>query len=172
MSHRESGHADWLKGRMIGYLVVEIEPAEPSVGEMQPDVLAKPPLGPDAVAVAYAFLVERFQRLLALAHVAAGRGGLTPVREDVLEDARGKSVARALRASSRTAREILSFSAAIRRHRSAAIQRSAYQNIVLLCSTCLNSVKDVSARRIGCRVAELDGYSSNSLSSAACLEIY
>jgi hypothetical protein len=38
---------------MIGYLVVEIEPAEPSVSEMQLDVLAKPPLGPDAVAVAY-----------------------------------------------------------------------------------------------------------------------
>jgi hypothetical protein len=38
---------------MIGYLVVEIEPAEPSVGEMQLDLLAKSPLGPDAVAVAY-----------------------------------------------------------------------------------------------------------------------
>jgi hypothetical protein len=35
--------------------------------------------------------------------------------------------------------------------------RSTYQNTVLLCSTCLNSVKDVSARRIGCRVAELNG---------------
>ena len=95
------------------------------------------------------------------------------MREDVLEDARGKSVARALRASRRTAREVLSFGAAIRRHRSAAIlrKRPAYQNIVLLCSTCSDFIKEDSAGPIG-RVAELDGYSSNSLSSAACLEIY
>src|SRR5665213_1789106 len=39
--------------RMIGHRIVEIEPAEPSVGQMQLDLLAQPPLKADAVAVAH-----------------------------------------------------------------------------------------------------------------------
>jgi hypothetical protein len=34
--------------RMIGNRVIEIEPAEPSVGQMQLDFLAQPPLEADA----------------------------------------------------------------------------------------------------------------------------
>src|SRR5664280_240784 len=37
--------------RVIRYPVVEIEPAEPSVGEVQLDLLTQPPLGADAVTV-------------------------------------------------------------------------------------------------------------------------
>src|SRR5271169_1494341 len=40
------------KRRVIGRLVVEVEPAEPSVGQMQLDFLAQLPLKADAVAVA------------------------------------------------------------------------------------------------------------------------
>jgi hypothetical protein len=38
--------------RVIGNPIVEIEPAEPSVGEMQLSLLAKPPFEANAVAVA------------------------------------------------------------------------------------------------------------------------
>src|SRR6202158_6183134 len=38
--------------RVIGHIVVEVEPAEPSVGQMQFDFLAQLPLKTDAVAVA------------------------------------------------------------------------------------------------------------------------
>ena len=38
--------------RVIGHIVVEVEPAEPSVGQMQLDFLAQLPLKMDAVAVA------------------------------------------------------------------------------------------------------------------------
>ena len=41
------------KRRMVGHLVVEIEPAEPSIGQVQLDFLAQPPLEADAVAVAH-----------------------------------------------------------------------------------------------------------------------
>jgi len=37
--------------RMIGDRVVEIEPAEPSVGQMQLNLLAQPPLKADAVTI-------------------------------------------------------------------------------------------------------------------------
>ena len=36
---------------MIGYLVVEIEPAKPPVRKMKFDLLAQPPLGANAVAI-------------------------------------------------------------------------------------------------------------------------
>ena len=39
--------------RVVGHLVVEIEPAEPPIGQMQFDFLAQPPLEADAVAVAH-----------------------------------------------------------------------------------------------------------------------
>jgi hypothetical protein len=39
--------------RMVRHHVVEIEPAEPSVGQVQLDFLAQPPLKADAVAVAH-----------------------------------------------------------------------------------------------------------------------
>ena len=38
---------------MVGHPVVEIEPAEPSIGQMQFDFLAQLPLEADAVAVAH-----------------------------------------------------------------------------------------------------------------------
>jgi hypothetical protein len=38
--------------RMVGHLVAEIEPAKPSVRQMQLDFLAQPPLKADAVAIA------------------------------------------------------------------------------------------------------------------------
>ena len=37
---------------MVGNLVVKIEAAEPAIGQMQFDLLAKPPLRANAVAVA------------------------------------------------------------------------------------------------------------------------
>jgi hypothetical protein len=37
---------------VIGHLVVEIEPAEPSIGQVQLDFLAQLPLKADAIAVA------------------------------------------------------------------------------------------------------------------------
>ena len=39
--------------RVIRHLVVAIEPAELSVGEVQPHLLAQPPLKADAVAVTH-----------------------------------------------------------------------------------------------------------------------
>jgi hypothetical protein len=39
------------EGRVVGNGVIEIEPAEPSVGEMEPHLLAQLPLGADAEAV-------------------------------------------------------------------------------------------------------------------------
>src|SRR6201993_367995 len=41
------------EGRVVGNGVIEIEPADPSVGEMEPHLLAQLPLGADAEAVAY-----------------------------------------------------------------------------------------------------------------------
>jgi len=38
--------------RVVGHRIVEIEPAEPSVGQMQLDFLTQPPPETDAVAVA------------------------------------------------------------------------------------------------------------------------
>ena len=40
------------EGRVIGYRVVEIEPAEPAIGQMQLDFLAQLTLKTDAIAVA------------------------------------------------------------------------------------------------------------------------
>ena len=38
---------------MIGHDVIEVEPAEPSIGQVQLDFLAQPPLKADAIAVAH-----------------------------------------------------------------------------------------------------------------------
>src|SRR5215218_8407097 len=40
------------EGRVVRHVAFQTEPAEPSVGEVQMDLLAKPPLRPDAEAVA------------------------------------------------------------------------------------------------------------------------
>ena len=40
------------KRRMVGHLIIEIEPAEPAIGQMQIDLLAQPPLEADAIAIA------------------------------------------------------------------------------------------------------------------------
>ena len=40
------------EGRVVRHIAFQTEPAEPSVGEVQMDLLAKPPLRPDAEAVA------------------------------------------------------------------------------------------------------------------------
>ena len=40
------------EGRVVRHLTVEAEPAEPAVGEVQVHLLAQPPFGANAVAVA------------------------------------------------------------------------------------------------------------------------
>src|SRR4029077_3648934 len=41
------------EGRVVGYVAVEAQPTEPAIGQIEVNLVTKPPLGPDAVAVAH-----------------------------------------------------------------------------------------------------------------------
>ena len=49
----EAAVAVLREGRVVGHVAVQPQPAEPAIGEVEMNLLAEPPLGPDAEAVAH-----------------------------------------------------------------------------------------------------------------------